>query len=108
MPMSVFSFSSTALSSTMFINWSKPRSTPVTCRFALSETGPSARTPRHCAFCVKIKEQVVASGLANPTAWPTGAADAHTAELFVHEALQLWRLELGHGGACTSRAGALE
>jgi len=52
MPMSVFSFSSTALSSTMFMNWSKPRSTPVTCRFALRETGPSAHTPRHCAFCI--------------------------------------------------------
>jgi len=55
-----------------------------------------------------IQEQVVASRLANPTARPTVAADAHTAELFVHEPLQLWRLELGHGGACASRAGALK
>jgi len=38
MPRSAFSFSSTVLSSTRFMNWSKPRSTPVTWRFAFSLT----------------------------------------------------------------------
>ena len=38
MPMSVFAFSSTALSKTMFMNWSNPRITPVTCLFAFSAT----------------------------------------------------------------------
>lgn len=38
MPKSALSFSSTVLSSTMFMNWSKPRSTPVTCRLAFSLT----------------------------------------------------------------------
>jgi hypothetical protein len=37
-PMSALSFSSTVASSTRFMNWSKPRSTPVTCRFAFSLT----------------------------------------------------------------------
>jgi hypothetical protein len=38
MPMSDFVLSSTVLSSTRFMNWSKPRSVPVTCRLALSAT----------------------------------------------------------------------
>ena len=38
MPRSALSFSSTVLSSTMFMNWSKPRSTPVTWRLAFSLT----------------------------------------------------------------------
>ena len=38
MPMSVLFFSSTALSRTMFMNWSKPRSTPVTCLLAFRAT----------------------------------------------------------------------
>lgn len=42
MPRSALSFSSTVLSRTMFMNWSKPLSTPVTCRFALSFTAGTA------------------------------------------------------------------
>ena len=37
-PMSCFILSSTAPSSTMFMNWSKPRSVPVTARLAFRET----------------------------------------------------------------------
>lgn len=37
-PMSCFILSSTAPSSTMFMNWSKPRSVPVTARLALRAT----------------------------------------------------------------------
>ncbi len=44
MPMSVFILSSTDWSSTMFMNWSNPRITPVTWRFALSVT--AVRRPR--------------------------------------------------------------
>lgn len=38
MPMSCLSFMSTVLSSTQFMNWSNPRSVPVTCRLAFSVT----------------------------------------------------------------------
>eukprot|EP00215_Chloropicon_roscoffensis_P002240 CAMPEP_0198462922 /NCGR_PEP_ID=MMETSP1456-20131121/1334_1 /TAXON_ID=1461544 ORGANISM="Unidentified sp., Strain RCC1871" /NCGR_SAMPLE_ID=MMETSP1456 /ASSEMBLY_ACC=CAM_ASM_001119 /LENGTH=62 /DNA_ID=CAMNT_0044188241 /DNA_START=58 /DNA_END=246 /DNA_ORIENTATION=+ len=37
-PHSVFSLSSVVWSSTMFMNWSKPRNTPVTWRLAFSVT----------------------------------------------------------------------
>lgn len=40
-PMSCFILSSTAPSSTMFMNWSKPRSVPVTARLALRATAVS-------------------------------------------------------------------
>lgn len=38
MPMSVLAFMSTVWSSTMFMNWSKPRSVPVTCLLAFRVT----------------------------------------------------------------------
>jgi hypothetical protein len=38
MPMSVFVFMSTVWSSTTFMNWSKPRSVPVTCRLVFRTT----------------------------------------------------------------------
>jgi len=42
MPMSDLVLSSTVLSSTRFMNWSNPRSVPVTCRLALSATAGTA------------------------------------------------------------------
>ena len=42
MPMSDLAFSSTVLSRTQFMNWSKPRSTPVTCLFWLIVTAAAA------------------------------------------------------------------
>ena len=42
MPMSDLVLSSTVLSSTRFMNWSNPRSVPVTCRLAFSATACTA------------------------------------------------------------------
>ena len=46
MPMSDLVLSSTVLSSTRFMNWSKPRRVPVTCRLALSATARRASRSR--------------------------------------------------------------
>lgn len=69
MPRSAFSFSSTVLSSTRFINWSKPRSTPVTWRLAFSLTAIGGRgrrpgqggTGQHCAktFTVATRARTI-------------------------------------------------
>lgn len=58
MPMSVLVFMSTVWSSTTFMNWSKPRSVPVTCRLALRMTaGRSSSGGGGTAECVAAGHQ---------------------------------------------------
>jgi hypothetical protein len=85
------------LSSTIFINWSKPRSTPVTCRLAFNRTAESGtETSEH-------RTGSAAMPLPHP----------HTAKLLVHHALELGRLYLDlqsnakHFGNSTKRHAAL-
>ena len=62
MPMSDLVLSSTVLSSTRFMNWSNPRSVPVTCRLALSATAEGdAGTSQ-----VKVRGRYATRGLGSP------------------------------------------
>lgn len=119
MPMSTLRFSSTAASSTRFMNWSKPRSVPVTCRLAFRWTARAGRGG--VGWCAVAGEgQTRAHGPCGPlqprprsqTAWSVLAPQVYagpprrrspnrsevmaplTAELLVHKVLQLRRLDL--------------
>ena len=97
MPRSAFSFSSTAPSSTRFMNWSKPRSTPLTWRLAFSLTAQRQRkrgqaAVRHAAASTVARlQQRRAPRRSHCAQHPAGP---RTAELLVHHALELGRLDL--------------
>jgi len=128
-PMSCLALVSTVLSSTRFMNWSKPRRVPVTCRLALRATGWGGGVVRRGG---EAGQQRSGSYLQPPAAtyqrgerkaqrlnarrgrrfWCSAAAALLlllqlTAELLVHEFPQLWGLHFGHGCCCLCSCGVL-
>lgn len=91
MPMSTLSFSSTALSSTRFMNWSKPRSVPVTCLLALRCTAGGGEEVEASVSDGQDAARSARRGAAQSAA---KQRPGRTAELLVHEGLEFGGLNL--------------
>ena len=71
----------------MFMNWSNPRSTPVTSLFAFKATAAVVKNSSDWGYLQRLRQ----------------LNHGCTTEALVHEVLQLWGLHLGHVAAGAKR-----